>query len=570
MGAGLAWAVAASVSPATLAGIVPISGIREVSCSTSKGGGSLCSAAPLTKGERERRLAWLAVGGVGDEGLDRLDLARLALDLEALSLRREPPTEEVYKALEGLERDAAVALLRMASTPSAGANYTEKIRDLGKKHFSISFDSPRQRRRRMRRRGGSSAQRSMPPWVERLSSVGSGGVDEKGIVVVRPRNGVGNRLLAVISAAGLALALNWSFAVLWEDPMFGGILSSAGVNARSLRAVAAAGGVQPLSLVSGWPNFDSSAKEVACSSSGTPVGKVRPGVLLVHSDQFFLPLLQLEASRGGAVSRRQSLLFAMGVHDAPTSPGSAQEAADEVGRWSQELLSGLFRFSPRVAAVVRRESKRLLGDVSFVLGVHVRTQMYDYETPLVPDITMEDIFTCIEAALSAEAPNSSVAGNAVIFLATPSGQVKKAARRRFGARLRTRRNVVTDRSKSAAEEDAMVDLALLAMSDALVTSVQSTFGYVAQSLASLRPYVVSEGTMAEGAHGTASSGHRQCRQASSSVPCFHAGIGLLARALAGGGGVPWRCGGGADMIARSGAQVQGAAIGFSPWAKCRF
>eukprot|EP00927_Polykrikos_kofoidii_P053083 TRINITY_DN47254_c0_g1_i1.p1 TRINITY_DN47254_c0_g1~~TRINITY_DN47254_c0_g1_i1.p1 ORF type:complete len:108 (-),score=14.79 TRINITY_DN47254_c0_g1_i1:54-347(-) len=67
----------------------------------------------------------------------------------------------------------------------------------------------------------------------------------------------------------------------------------------------------------------------------------------------------------------------------------------------------------------------------------------------------------------------------------------------------------------------MIDLTLLGLCDALVTSVHSTFGYVAQSLAGVRPYVLTE------TEAAAPLVSRRCYRASSPAPCFHSGKALL-------------------------------------------
>ncbi|CAL5043887.1 unnamed protein product [Urochloa decumbens] len=68
------------------------------------------------------------------------------------------------------------------------------------------------------------------------------------------------------------------------------------------------------------------------------------------------------------------------------------------------------------------------------------------------------------------------------------------------------------------EYKAWAEIYLLSLTDALVTTGKSTFGYVAQGLAGIRPWVLLSGQ----ANGTAgASSNRPCSRDVSMEPCFH-------------------------------------------------
>ena len=71
------------------------------------------------------------------------------------------------------------------------------------------------------------------------------------------------------------------------------------------------------------------------------------------------------------------------------------------------------------------------------------------------------------------------------------------------------------------DKKAWVDMYLLSLSDKLVTSPQSTFGYVAQALAGITPWVLTKTNSAETAQETFQErGH--CYPGVNMEPCFHA------------------------------------------------
>jgi len=267
--------------------------------------------------------------------------------------------------------------------------------------------------------------------------------------------------------------------------------------------------------------------ESSLAGAEEPAFLADPWILHAPSDQFFLPLLW---PRFAQALQSQ---FEAGEFEADTSGWRPRE---DIARWSREVLRGLFRATPEAAALVRAESERLFGGLDgagsgtlrlqprWVVGLHIRTRMYDFEDATVPSLNVEDFFDCAEALLR-EADEQDVkdenmedggAGKAVVFLATPSEEVKAMALLRFGERLRTRQGIEVDRLSGLGELDAFVDLALLALCDELIVSVHSTFGAVAHSLAGVDPWVISEGQGRSLVQG-------RCHRRATTAPCFHVG-----------------------------------------------
>lgn len=342
-----------------------------------------------------------------------------------------------------------------------------------------------------------------PAWIQRLRG-GLRNDSTEGFLVVTPGYGLGNRILGAASAAAVALALNRSFLVIWEAASFHNIIEAEGVERSAIIKTFNRFGEEHLDLRGNSLEFLSSAESVACPRTKDPLQRTKK-VLQISTDQFFLPLLQLNGSR----SYRHSLTRAL-LGTSSKTARAPEELEEELAEWTRVLVTGLFRWAPPARAAVEAEARRLLAGASFVLGVHIRTKMYDFEDDTVPELAIDDILQCTELALKTESP---AAASTLIFLATPSEKVKAAFYARFGSQIRTRQGIQIDRLTPEGDADAAVDLALLGTADALVTSVHSTFSYVAQSLAGVRPFVVS----------AADSPGPTCRRPASPAPCFHLG-----------------------------------------------
>ena len=155
----------------------------------------------------------------------------------------------------------------------------------------------------------------------------------------------------------------------------------------------------------------------------------------------------------------------------------------------QMLASVMIRPAPKVANAVNAFRDLFLNSntTPYVVGLHIRTPMYDFENDMVPRVCTESFFARADSLLEGKPAGSKV------FLATPSMRVKALALAYFGPeRLVTRSGIVIDRllDSGQGEFDAAIDMWLLALCNDMVTSHMSTFGYVAHGIAGLSPHVV--------------------------------------------------------------------------------
>jgi hypothetical protein len=95
---------------------------------------------------------------------------------------------------------------------------------------------------------------------------------------------------------------------------------------------------------------------------------------------------------------------------------------------------------------------------------------------------------------------------AVFFLATDNVNVRPIAKAELGHRLHYYEQEVT-RKINVGHATALIDMFLLALSDDIITTSMSTFGYVSAGLASQPPVLLSF--------------QGQCARELTSQPCFH-------------------------------------------------
>ena len=97
-------------------------------------------------------------------------------------------------------------------------------------------------------------------------------------------------------------------------------------------------------------------------------------------------------------------------------------------------------------------------------------------------------------------------GGSVFFLATDNVGVRPLAKAALGGRLQYYEQEVT-RKINVGHATALIDMFLLALSDDIITTSMSTFGYVAAGLATQPPVLLSF--------------QAQCARELTSQPCFH-------------------------------------------------
>jgi hypothetical protein len=94
----------------------------------------------------------------------------------------------------------------------------------------------------------------------------------------------------------------------------------------------------------------------------------------------------------------------------------------------------------------------------------------------------------------------------VFFLATDNESVRPLAKAALGSRVHYYEQEVT-RKINVGHATALIDMFLLSLSDDIITTSMSTFGYVAAGIASLPPVLLSF--------------QAQCARELTSQPCFH-------------------------------------------------
>jgi xyloglucan fucosyltransferase len=109
-------------------------------------------------------------------------------------------------------------------------------------------------------------------------------------------------------------------------------------------------------------------------------------------------------------------------------------------------------------------------------------------------------------SLGGSGAEEHIGKSAVFFLATDNENVRPLAKAALGRRVHYFEQEVT-RKINVGHATALIDMFLLALSDDIITTSMSTFGYVAAGLASLPPVLLSF--------------QAQCARELTSQPCFH-------------------------------------------------
>lgn len=250
-----------------------------------------------------------------------------------------------------------------------------------------------------------------------------------------------------------------------------------------------------LDLTAHSPGFPRAASLVAC---GKHEESLKPYKIVdVVSDQFFLPLVLLNQDTP------RELLGPLGV------VGWSDTVFRILGRW-------LLRPSKHVLkAVLGFEHSR----GTCVVGVHIRSPMFDWEEAQVPKVESDVALKCAKQVLH---NSSSHAAEDFVFLATTSDAVRAEAERVLGSSKAVYTKGPTGRlmENGKGEEQAFMDLILLSRCQSIVASVHSTFSYAAHALGGIVPWVVSSASQKGVTHGK-STGRSRCRKAIGPGPCFH-------------------------------------------------
>eukprot|EP00941_MAST-03F_sp_MAST-3F-sp1_P003705 g3705.t1 len=356
-------------------------------------------------------------------------------------------------------------------------------------------------------------------------------MSKHGFIILQTYYGLGNRMLSILSAFVLAMVEKRNFKIIWNgeakfDELFidhfsglelkGGLLElieltkSNGYDMNHISSVDLRGlskDIVPLS-----------SSLLGCSEPDENkwLHSLSHPVLLIHSDQFFLPLLFASP----LYKRQLNELFKFGKkHDehgclsciVTTLAQYLFQPAAKIERYVNDII--LKRFDTHFD----KGRRKLLS----CTGLHIRTPMFDFETNLVPLIDIKQAFLCAEKAKMVD-NETCIDKKQTVFLATASSLVRDKGFKYFGdqfwqAVMPHERDSIernkkrTNRLSKDGEVGAVVDLFLLASCQNLVTSVHSSFSYMASALSGVAPIVVTE----------MQKNKSRCKWQPSSLPCFH-------------------------------------------------
>ncbi|GJN19567.1 hypothetical protein PR202_gb06856 [Eleusine coracana subsp. coracana] len=204
-------------------------------------------------------------------------------------------------------------------------------------------------------------------------------------------------------------------------------------------------------------------------------------------------------------------------------------------------LLGRYLFHPSNAvwhAVTAYHRAHLAGAADRVVGVQIR--VFHKKQPR--QLVLDQALSCLrneKLIIPAETETINIAGNAtsspsssskkkknkvVVLVTSLSSWYSERMREELGSEVRQPSHEGRQRWRDAAHDRrALSEMLLLGTCDALVTSGFSTFGYVAQGLAGLRPWVMHRSPM--WAHDWREDGlgpdEPPCRRVASVEPCFH-------------------------------------------------
>lgn len=193
----------------------------------------------------------------------------------------------------------------------------------------------------------------------------------------------------------------------------------------------------------------------------------------------------------------------------------------------------LFHPTNRVWHAIKSYYHANLADVDQRVGVQIRV----FQNKQPPRFVLEQILSCLRDVklLSGTTTDAAGGGNgtsssfsrAVLVTSLSSwyyDRIRDEYGGRFSGGVHQPSHEGRQRWRDAAHDmRALSEIYLLSMCDVLVTSGYSTFGYVAQGLAGLRPWVMPRAPMwAADWREELDPRDMPCRRADSVEPCFHA------------------------------------------------
>eukprot|EP00277_Geminigera_cryophila_P018857 CAMPEP_0179439302 /NCGR_PEP_ID=MMETSP0799-20121207/22942_1 /TAXON_ID=46947 /ORGANISM="Geminigera cryophila, Strain CCMP2564" /LENGTH=295 /DNA_ID=CAMNT_0021221597 /DNA_START=90 /DNA_END=974 /DNA_ORIENTATION=+ len=234
-------------------------------------------------------------------------------------------------------------------------------------------------------------------------------------LVLRPKYGLGNRMLSAISALALAVATDRRLFVEWEHPFEDLFISP--FPAGWLQPAAELADLatsrrwhrpQTLDLTASSPTFSSIAAGLVCQGASVVLGGA--AVVEVSSDQYFLPLLLIHddsrARLAALLGEADSGHHKVREKSAAWDDGKLESLLVQlIGRWLLQPAPHVRRavvafeqqhFAPLVARASMDEPGAARSGACLV-GLHVRVPMFDFEMRQVPKIDIAEAVRCAAA-----------------------------------------------------------------------------------------------------------------------------------------------------------------------------
>ncbi|KAF8740584.1 hypothetical protein HU200_013800 [Digitaria exilis] len=222
--------------------------------------------------------------------------------------------------------------------------------------------------------------------------------------------------------------------------------------------------------------------------------------------------------------------FVPGLFLTPPFTGELEAMFPEKGAVFYHLGRYLFHPTNAVWHAVTSYYHSNLAGARRRVGLQVRV----FQKKQPPQVVLDQLLSCVRGeklvpvpeTTTAAANGSASSGDAVLVTSLSSWYYERV-REEYGGRVaggvHQPSHEGRQRWRDAAHDmRALSEMYLLSMCDVLVTSGYSTFGYVAQGLAGLRPWVMARAPMwADDWREGLDPSEPPCRRAASAEPCFH-------------------------------------------------
>lgn len=253
-----------------------------------------------------------------------------------------------------------------------------------------------------------------------------------------------------------------------------------------------------------------------------------------HDKRFFCAKVQQQLTQVPLLYWRSNIYVVPGLHFVPSFHHELDLMFPERDTVFHHISRYLFRPSNLMWGIILRFRQPHLAAAHRQVGLQLRILDSNITAPAVAD----QLLACVleERILPRQSPNgedrllSSKGGSTAVLVASLDEvyyQKLQSYYLEFPAEGEDYVGVHTPSKEEVQQfgfdhdKKAWADMYLLSLSETLVTSPQSTFGYVAQALAGATPWVLTKTTSAETAEETFQE-HGHCNRGISLEPCCHA------------------------------------------------